>query len=107
MLDAADRIARTYRGVLGDETVFERTSDVLQEERVAYEHVGAYFLGRDVAETGTGDAVLAPLCTLLAELVNPMSGAVEDVLASSGSGPDHDRETIVSRHVALQLGPWL
>ncbi len=99
-----DFIARTYRDALGDSAVFERAAAVLQDERVSYEHVGAYLLGRDIAARGFGDAAMTAPRALLAELMDPMSRAVDDVRASSGWGLDQDRRTIVLRYVALRLG---
>jgi predicted nucleotidyltransferase len=99
-----DFIVRTYGETLGDRSVFERASDVLQEERVAYEHVGAYLLGRDIAEIGFGNAAVAPLRTLLAELSDPKSRAADDVQVSKGRGLEPDRTTILLRYEAFRLG---
>jgi len=99
-----DFIVRTYRDVVGDDAVFERAADVLQAERIRYVDVGAYLLGRDILASRTGDAVLAPLRTLLAELKDPMSRAVDDVLAVPRWGPEQDREGILLRYAALHLG---
>lgn len=99
-----DFIVRTYGVVLGDEAVFARAAEVLQAERVAYVDVGAYLLGRDIQASGPSRVILAPLRTLLLELADPMSRAVDDVLAASTWGSVLEREGVVLRYAALHLG---
>lgn len=103
-LEDIDFIARTYEGGFDATTVFERAAEVLQEEHITYEHVGAYLLGRDLAGGGFADAVLAPLLVVLAELKDPMSRSVDDVRGRARLRPDHDRATIVLRYAAMSLG---
>ncbi len=103
-LQDIDFIARTYEDACEGSSVFDLAAEVLQDERVTYEHVGAYLLGLAIAKFRFADAVLAPLCTLLKELGDPMSVAVDDVQDPARRGLVRDRETIVLRYAAMRLG---
>ena len=80
-----DFVVRTYRDTLGDAVVFERASDVLRDEEVDYEDVGAFLLARDALGLGMADVVAVPLRELVAELLLPQSKAVDDVLMGGGT----------------------
>jgi len=99
-----DFIAETYRDTLEDATVFKRAADVLQEEVVLYEDVGAYLLAMDVRALSVASPVMEPLHQLVDELTEPSSRAVDHVLRGAGDEQAQRRQAIVRRYSAFKQG---
>lgn len=99
-----DFVVRTYRDVLGDSAVFERAGDLLRDEEVVYQDVGAFVLARDILGLGIADEVVVPLRELVAELNLPQSTAVDDVLLRREGPQAQEREAVAQRYSAFQKG---
>lgn len=84
--------------------VFERAGDLLRDEVVVYQDVGAYLLARDILSLGIADEVVLPLRDLVAELNLPQSTAVDDVLLRRVSSQTQEREAVSLRYSAFQKG---
>lgn len=92
-----------YQESLDDATVLERAGEVLQDENVLYEDVGAYLLALDVRELAVAEEALEPLVALVAELTDVQGKAVDHLLEKMGDEPQQ-RAAIVRRYRAFALG---
>lgn len=99
-----DFMVRTYAEALGDPVVFDRAADVLQDDVVEYEHVGAYLLALDIRELGVGNEAVRSLHALLPELTDEASRAVDDLLVGRGAPQARARRTVVQRYAAFAIG---
>ena len=99
-----DFMVETYRDTLEDAIVFDRAADVLQEEVVLYEDVGAYLLAMEVRVLGVAPQVMEPLYQLVDELTDPASKAVDHALRGTVDGQAQRREAISRRYSAFKLG---
>ncbi len=99
-----DFMVKTYRDTLEDATVFDCAADVLREETILYEDVGAYLLAMDVRALGVTPPVMEPLNQLVDELTQPSSRAVDHVLRGAAGDQAQRREAISRRYSAFRLG---
>jgi predicted nucleotidyltransferase len=99
-----DFMVETYRDTLEDDTIFERAANVLQEEVVLYEDVGAYLLAMDVRALGVTPQAMEPLHQLVDELMEPSRKAVDHLLRGVGDDQAQRRDAVSRRYSAFKLG---